>query len=307
MTAALRLRQADHEVEVIGADPPEATVSAVAAAVWYPYKALPEERVTGWGGRSLAVFTDLARHPGTGVYLRRGLDLYRGEAPIPFWREAVGALERCSPSEIPGEYDDGWVLEVPVIETPVYLAWLLAEVRAAGAPVARARIDALEEVSERADAVLNCTGLGARALVPDDRVRPVKGQVVLVRNPGLERFILDEHDPEGPTYVIPRTIDCVLGGTAEEDVWDTAIDEAVAADIVARCIALEPRLEDAEVLGHKAGLRPVRDEVRVEAVELSDGTVCIHNYGHGGAGITLSWGCADEVVRLLGAGESEGA
>jgi D-amino-acid oxidase len=48
------------------------------------------------------------------------------------------------------------------------------------------------------------------------------------------------------------------------------------------------------VVAHRVGLRPVRPEVRLEAV----GRV-IHCYGHGGAGVTVSWGCAEEVLGLV--------
>jgi D-amino-acid oxidase len=47
-------------------------------------------------------------------------------------------------------------------------------------------------------------------------------------------------------------------------------------------------------------VRPTRDQVRVEADQLQDGTALLHNYGHGGAGVTLSWGCAHEIRRLIG-------
>jgi D-amino-acid oxidase len=47
------------------------------------------------------------------------------------------------------------------------------------------------------------------------------------------------------------------------------------------------------------GLRPARSEVRLEATTLADGRPLVHNYGHGGSGFTLSWGCADEVARLV--------
>ena len=62
-----------------------------------------------------------------------------------------------------------------------------------------------------------------------------------------------------------------------------------------RACALVPELEGARVVRHKVGLRPARPEVRLERV----GEV-IHCYGHGGAGVTLSWGCADDVVGLAG-------
>jgi len=59
-----------------------------------------------------------------------------------------------------------------------------------------------------------------------------------------------------------------------------------------------PRLAGARVLRHAVGLRPARPEVRLEA-ETTRSTRVVHCYGHGGAGVTLSWGCADEVVGLV--------
>ena len=72
----------------------------------------------------------------------------------------------------------------------------------------------------------------------------------------------------------------------------------MAEAIVRRCAALRPQLAGARVLGHRVGLRPVRDAVRLEREPLSGGRVLVHNYGHGGAGITVAWGCAEEAARL---------
>ena len=96
-------------------------------------------------------------------------------------------------------------------------------------------------------------------------------------------------------YVVPRSRDVVLGGTAVEGEWSRTPDPATAESILARAAAIEPRLAGARVLRHRVGLRPGRTTVRLERV----GDV-IHCYGHGGCGVTVSWGCADDVVDLAG-------
>jgi D-amino-acid oxidase len=87
---------------------------------------------------------------------------------------------------------------------------------------------------------------------------------------------------------VRRTEDCILGGTAEEGEWDIEPDPDIAAGILRRCVALEPRLAETVVLEHRVGLRPGRPEVRLKRENLGNGAPCIHNYGHGGSGVTLS-------------------
>ena len=120
-------------------------------------------------------------------------------------------------------------------------------------------------------------------------------------NPGLTVSVRDEENPKGRTYIHPRTRDCILGGTYEAGQWDTTPNPSKVAAIVERCTEVVPELVGAEVLEHHVGLRPSRASgVRLEADAAASGNVqVIHNYGHGGAGITLSWGCAEEAATLV--------
>jgi D-amino-acid oxidase len=112
----------------------------------------------------------------------------------------------------------------------------------------------------------------------------------------LEQFGLDRWwlDPSGPTYVVPRERDIVVGGNEVEGEWSRAASPATAAAILERASRLVPGIGGARVLRHCVGLRPVRPSVRLERV----GDV-VHCYGHGGAGVTLSWGVAEEVAGLV--------
>jgi D-amino-acid oxidase len=183
---------------------------------------------------------------------------------------------------------------------PRDLLWLVERVRGLGGHLIRRHLRSLDELGDDTDVVVNCAGLGARELVGDLDVYPVRGHVVRVSNPGLTMSVRDEQHPGGRAYVHPRTQDCILGGTLDQGQWDTTVDPAVGAAILERCCDLVPALRDAEVLEHVVGLRPGRPTVRVEESEpLSSGARVVHNYGHGGSGITLSWGCAREVTTLI--------
>jgi D-amino-acid oxidase len=286
MTCAVRLLEAGHRVDVVARDLPLETTSAVAAAIWYPYLAYPPDRVVGWAARTFEVLAGLAAEEDTGVRMRSGTELLTESQVQPWWAAAVPGLERAT--ELPPGYVDGWSLTAPVVEMPVHLAWLRTRIEALGGTITRLHLRALPEGG---DVVVNCAGLGARLLAPDLSVTPVRGQVVVVEQVGLERWWLD---PAAPTYVVPREREIVVGGTEDPGEWGRSPTPPTAAAILARATRLVPALAEARVLRHQVGLRPARPAVRLERV----GRI-VHCYGHGGAGVTLAWGCADDIATMV--------
>ncbi len=284
LSCAVRLAEAGHRVDVLARDLPLETTSVVAAALWYPYKALPVDRVTAWSATSYAAFAGLAKDEATGVQMMAGTEALASRSRDPWWAGAVPSLDRVGPPE---GYADAWSFTAPVVDMPVYLGWLRARLDELGVTVTRMSLAALPETD---DLVVNCAGLGSRLLAGDTGVRPVRGQVVLVDGVDIDQWWLDA---AGPTYVVPRRDTVVVGGTDEHDDWSRTPSPETAASILRRATRLVPALGGARVVSHRVGLRPVRSGVRLEAV----GRV-IHCYGHGGAGVTVSWGCADEVVGL---------
>ena len=298
LTCALRLSEAGHDVEVVAAEPPGRTTSAVAAALWYPYRALPQDAVTRWAARTFEVLHALLDEPAAGVRMRAGRELSRTPVPDPWWRDAVPSLERLTTDRLPDGFVDGFGLTVPVVDTSLHLPWLVERLRTRGVRIRQRRLARLED-APAADVVVDATGLGAAELAGDDTLLPVRGQVVVVRQVGVREWLLDQTDGAELTYVVPRERTVVLGGTAEVGATSTDTDPLTAEAVLARCTALVPELAGAEVLEHKAGLRPTRPAVRVEPGVLADGRPVVHDYGHGGAGVTLSYGCAEDVVALV--------
>jgi D-amino-acid oxidase len=287
LTCAVRLLEAGHRVDVVARDLPLETTSAVAAAIWYPYRALPQERVRAWAATSYAVFDALAdTDPESGVRMLPGTEVFAVPQPDPWWRAAVPRLERVD--RVPAGWGAGWSFVTPVVDMPVYLRWLARRVEGLGGTITRLNLAALPAGP---GVVVNCSGLGSRLLGADRTVVPVRGQVVVVGQVGLDHWWLDS---AGPTYVVPRERDIVVGGTDVEGEWSRTPSPQTAAEILERATRLVPELRDAPVLRHKVGLRPVRPAVRLEIV----GGV-VHCYGHGGAGVTLSWGCAGHVAQLV--------
>ncbi|WP_407319613.1 FAD-dependent oxidoreductase [Isoptericola halotolerans] len=297
LSCAVRLLEAGHQVEILARELPPDTTSAVAAALWYPYLAFSpdsaagsQERVTAWSARTFTAFADLsAADPGSGVRMRPGTEVFAETPPDPWWRDAVPELTRTD--QVPPSYRAGWTFSSPVVDMPVYLGWLADRAAALGGTVMQGTVDDLDALPDDGDVVVNTTGLGARELTGDDTVRPARGQTVVLEQWGLDRWWLDAG---GPTYVVPRLGEVVVGGTDDVGAWDRTPSADTAADILDRASRLVPEVREARVLRHAVGLRPARPSVRVER----EGRV-VHCYGHGGAGVTLSWGCADEVRALV--------
>src|SRR2546428_7247616 len=111
---------------------------------------------------------------------------------------------RCQPSELPAGFDSGWRYTVPVVDMPTYLRYLVSRLTRTGVRIARAPVTSLDEATATADITVNCTGAGARELVGDHEVEPVRGQLAVVVNPGIDDFFA-EHTEEVDelTYLLP--------------------------------------------------------------------------------------------------------
>jgi D-amino-acid oxidase len=271
------------------------TTSAAAAAIWYPYDAGPSDQTIAWALETYRTLHDLAHDPSSGVSIIELRNFSRtGEIEIPEWATLLGA--RRLRSEIPPSFVSGFALNVPLMDTTIYLDYLARRFGAAGGEIhPNRRFAKLEDVESGFDLVINCTGLGARTLVHDSDLEPHRGQVAIVPKLNLSCAVVCNDSPL--MYAIPRTKDCVFGGTNHLS-DDCIIDPSATASIVAECSRVLG-IKRPDVLGERVGLRPFRRSgVRVERTQLRDGRTLIHDYGHGGSGFTFSWGCAEAVAKI---------
>jgi D-amino-acid oxidase len=296
LTTAIRLAEHGANTVVLTADDPAETTSVLATAMVGPTFGFSGPVVTRWETETVRTFCDEASAPG--VHLCRGRFLSEPSGFVPPGAEELRGFALCEPDEQPPGYGTGFWLEVPLVDMPRYLAHLTERFVSNGGIIERARLTSLDVALDLAPRVANCSGLGARALVPDPQVCALRGPKIVLENPGIETFVVV--GPPGPdsTMVHPHGDIVVVGGSARPS-EDTSPDRDEEAAIIERCAAIEPRLRRARVLEHRVGLRPDRPTVRLERDERSDGMCVVHNYGHGGIGVTVSWGCANEVAHLL--------
>jgi D-amino-acid oxidase len=316
LTTAIRLAEQGLAVLVRTDRPPAETTSAVAGAIWGPHLVEDSERTAGWRRETLAVLRDLATDPATGVRIATGIEATRGEpepgppepaAPEPSppagWLAELGGARRCEPGRLPPGFSGGWHYPAPLVHMATYLEYLRTRLERAGGTLELGTVRSLATaaVGLSVRTVVNCTGVHARDLAGDPQLTPWRGQTVIAANPGLTEFFIGlPGDGHELVYVFPHGDTVVLGGTQVAGDWNTEPVPAAAARILRDCAAVEPRLRDAAVLGHRVGLRPVRPQVRLEAArDGASGPLIVHNYGHGGAGVTLAWGCARAAAALV--------
>ena len=302
LTAAIVTAEAGHRVTVWAADPPLETTSRVAGAIWKPYLSAGPQ-VAGWAATTFGVLSEHATLSGTGVRLLPLLEATEARAAaLPDWARVGGARHLGSQELLPG-WTGGFRCVVPVVDMGRYLPYLEQRLAVAGGTIETRRVSSFSTIGSWG-AVVNCTGLGARALTDDQSLSPVRGQIVVLTNPGIDHCI-GHAGPDGvETYVITHADTVVVGGTADPDQWSLEPEPATAEAMLGRARRLVPELADPTVgvVAHRVGLRPYRPTVRLEVDPRPPAGIgrLVHNYGHGGSGVTLSWGCATAAAGLLG-------
>ena len=296
LTCGVLFAERGYRTAIFAEETGQQTTSGAAAALWFPYDAEPAEKVLSWALQTYKVLVDLTKDLHSGVSMIELRQFSRtGEIQIPDWAIPLGA----SVTPTVTTFKSGFTLNVPLMDTTIYLEYLANRfIKAGGGVNANVHLEKLEDVGPAFDLVINCAGIGARELVQDIDLEPHRGQVAIV--PKIDNLCCAIVCDDPPLmYAIPRTNDCVCGGTNEvSDNLDA--DPTTTAHILDECSRVL-KIENPPVLAERVGLRPFRKPgVRLERDRLRDGRTVIHNYGHGGSGFTLSSGCAEEVFALCG-------
>lgn len=332
LSTAVCLAEAGKQVTLVSGQGFRQTTSAVAAAFWTPYWTGDYDQ--SWAATTLAHLQHSATIPGTGVTVELAeewLDV-AGSAEVDaeleetyWWRQLPGLEWTRIPVDPPREViiaehsnpvllTEKIVYKAPVARMPDYLSYLRDRfLSTKGSKIDNQWVDSLADLLPLYSTVVNCTGWQAVYLIEEERTgeHPMKllaGHVARVpRIPGHPLVTLSHGAFRNrSTYIVPRhgsEDDMICGGTAIDvpipDQRDIELhsDEVNCQAFMDRCKAFEPRLDNIPVKERLLGFRPVRKAVRIERD--SHEPRIIHNYGHGGSGLTLSWGSAERVREIL--------
>jgi D-amino-acid oxidase len=315
-----------HHVKVRARQFGSATESVKATAIWHVYLVPETERILGWAERTLSKLIEIqSQNKEAGIELITGVELFRTQPrKLPVWWRIPRVFEMLTDTEIErcNSHDGaaagldiellarypviwGYRIQAPAARMETYLQWLTRHAESKAVAFEYGEVDNLETTEHNFEYVINCTGFGDRELVNDSGFSPYKGQYfVLDADADAPREYLGDDDfPGGMAYVIARGGQVMVGGTAEEGVEDF-VPTIKWQSVVNRAGAYVPWLRTRQEQDTSRRLvvcvRPARSGgVRLEAQQLGDGRTLVHNYGHGGSGFSLSWGCAEEVLRLI--------
>ncbi|XP_028405877.1 D-aspartate oxidase-like isoform X2 [Dendronephthya gigantea] len=290
--------------------------SDVAAGFWDPVflKNTPLEKQRIWGKATFDYLRTIVDTEEAFKYQMNyvtAYELYDEPAKESPFSDIFLYFKRLSKEELqrnfPNDIINGFVMKSIMIPGTPYITIKLKEFQQKGGNVVQKKLISFDELAGRYDVVVNCTGLGAYNLCQDASLIPWRGQVLKMKAPWLKHaYICTKKNEEKQglvTYIFPRFNDVVVGGTIQSDNWDTCNNEEEIQAIIDRAAELEPTIKKAELIKAMVGLRPVRNGIRLEKEVMKVSTQygtrmklqVVHNYGHGGAGLSLFWGCAQEL------------
>ncbi len=298
-----------------------------ATAIWHVYLVPETELILGWAQYTLEKLCKLSlTDENAGIELVKGVELFRNsQQKIPSWSHIPPLFKMLSVDEVAtfNDYKNfdlsqdeisslkqkpvlwGYHIEAPTADMLKYLAWLENKVLASGVEIIEKRIDNLNELADNFDLLINCSGFGARELVNDLDFEVYKGQYFVIKGSDTSptTYVGDDDHPKGMAYMIPRLGEVMIGGCAEKNLedleltltWDDTVKRAgLYVPWLRKCLTTEQSREPV------VGIRPCRTKgVRLELDEVSTSIPVIHNYGHGGSGFSLAWGCAEAVMDIV--------
>jgi glycine/D-amino acid oxidase-like deaminating enzyme len=205
-------------------------------------------------------------------------------------------LSEAQLSKYPSQYRFGSFHTTIIADPRCYMRWMLNKILRRSNLVMKKLQDLENDDSlEDFDVIVNCTGMGSKTLMKDKSLIPIRGQTIRVYAPWISQFLYAD-----TVYIIPATRGYVtLGGIKQFFNDNTSLDKDDRQWIWKKCLEVCPSLKDATIVSEHVGLRPYRPEIRVEQEVLPNGRQIVHNYGHGGNGIALSYGTAREAASLV--------
>ena len=109
------------------------------------------------------------------------------------------------------------VFDTMYVETPRFMAWLTDEVLRAGGTIRLRKFETVADLATLPETlVFNCTGIGAKDLLGDEILTPVRGQLAVLQPQPEVRYAWTGDG----RYMFPRNDGILLGGTFERGVDD---------------------------------------------------------------------------------------
>ncbi|MDX5338758.1 MAG: FAD-binding oxidoreductase [Cyclobacteriaceae bacterium] len=295
LSSAIALQESGFRVHLVTKELWPFTLSAKVGAVWFPYAIEPLEKSSIWAAVS---YHRYAAESGKaeGLSFIPFLNAYKNEKNEEWVNQLPpGTVRKAAPEELPKGMEKAFIAEVPLVEPRLYLPYLFEKFISKDGTLEQINISNLSELANLDAWVINCTGLGARAICRDEDLHPMRGQILRTEKLTISSFA--EPTKKGAlTYVINRSQDTVIGGTDYDQDWNEQEDPEDTVKILSRLqgfgISQQPKILETLV-----GLRPKRSAVRFEFDPVFPNV--FHNYGHGGAGFTVAWGCALDLAEIF--------
>jgi len=296
LTSAIKLQEQGFKVKIVAKEGFNNTLSSKVGAIWFPFEIYPKVKANHWANLSYKEY-------------QRDTTLKNGVTFIPFitaydensnidwtFKMPKGTTRKASNSELPKGIQHAFISTVPLAEPYLYLPYLFQKFIDNNGVFIQQEIFSLKEASNLDKWVINCTGLGAKQLCNDNDLQPMRGQILRCKKMNIPSFA-DSTKKGALTYIINRSEDCVIGGTDYLNDWNLNVESSDTAVITKRLAQTGLSQKSPEIIEEIVGLRPKRSAVRFEFDKQYP--IIFHNYGHGGAGFTVAWGCAIELSQKI--------